>query len=148
MGQSFFKQVASRKRNYNLSFIDWVGFLSKRFAKFIPDTNFWRYGRWKNFALSSPTAQIFSLFISQFSLSIFLRKPSLHRTGIPQNFRLCKIGSKIRYIQWTKSGDVLCNLHFAKGVPPILRNKKTFGSKSRLQACSTFPLILGIYFSH
>ena len=56
---------------------------------------------------------------------------TLRRRGIPQNFRLSKIDSKIRYIQWTNLGDILCILFFAKEVPPILRNKRTFAAKSR-----------------
>ena len=72
---------------------------------------------------------------------------ALRRRDVPQNFRLSKIGSKIRYIQWTKLGDILCILLFASRVPPILRNKRTFERKVGYKSCSTFPLNLGIYYS-
>ena len=72
---------------------------------------------------------------------------TLRCRGIPLNFRLSNIGSKIRHIQWTILGDILCILLFAKGGPPILRNKKKHSvRKVGNKSCSTFPLNLGIYY--
>ena len=73
----------------------------------------------------------------------------LRRRGIPQNFRFSKIGLKIRYIQWTKLGDILCILLFLfeKGFHQFFEIKEHSERKVGYKSCSTFPLNLGIYYS-
>ena len=59
-------------------------------------------------------------------LSKTIKEPkfTLHRRGIPQNFRLSKIRSEIRYIKWTKLGDILCIKFSEKGFSQFCETKE------------------------
>ena len=73
---------------------------------------------------------------------------ALHRKGIPQNFRPCKIRSNIRYKMNEIRRHPLHRTFRNRAFRQFCEIKELSNSKLGYKSCSTFPLILGIYYIH